>query len=381
MTLAGERELRSGFTTGSCAAAASKAAAYMLTTGKTVENVRITTPKGVVFHAEILDISRTSDSVRCAVRKDGGDDPDVTTGLLIYSEVRLSDEPGVRITGGEGVGLVTRPGLDQPVGNHAINSVPRKMIGQEVSEVLKNAGLSSGAEVVISVPGGKETAANTFNPRLGIEGGISIIGTSGVVEPMSVEALIDTIKVELRQRRAEGDELISVAPGGYGLNFMAREYGFDLEKSVKFSNYIGACCDEAARLGFRKMLLVGHAGKLVKIAGGIMNTHSHEADSRMEIIAAAAFREDAPKEVIGEVLDSNTTEEAFGILAEAGLAERVSRRIVERIVYYLDKRMSGRVAVECIMFVNDRGLLGETPGAAELIEEIKEQWKDRKSIS
>ena len=373
-------ELRSGFTTGSCAAAASKAAAYMLLSGDRKDRISITTPKGVVFDAEILDVSRTDHSVKCAVRKDGGDDPDVTTGLLIYSEVSLCSEPGIHITGGEGVGLVTRPGLDQPVGNHAINSVPRKMIEQEVSEVLKLWDQSGGANVVISIPGGAETALKTFNPRLGIEGGISVIGTSGVVEPMSVEALIETIKVELRQRRAEGYDLISVAPGGYGLYFMAREYGFDLEKSVKCSNYIGAACDEIARLGFRKMLLVGHAGKLVKMAGGIMNTHSHEADSRMEIIAAAAFREGASRDIIEAVLDSNTTEEAFGILAEAGLAKSVSARLTERIVYYLDKRMMGQVAVECIMFVNDRGLLGSTPGAAKLIEEIKEQWK-QKSIS
>ncbi len=375
------KELRSGFTTGSCAAAASKAAAYLLLTGDAPETVDIMTPKGIVFRAEILDASRTGDSARCAVRKDGGDDPDVTTGLLIYSEVRLSGEPGVRIRGGEGVGLVTRPGLDQPVGNHAINSVPRRMIEQEVSEVLEQMDCAMGADVVISIPGGRETALKTFNPRLGIEGGISVIGTSGVVEPMSVEALIDTIKVELRQRRAEGEELISIAPGIYGLNFMKKEYGFDLDRSVKISNFVGAACDEIVKLGFRKMLLAGHAGKLVKVAGGIMNTHSHEADSRMEIIAASAFRAGASRDIIEKVLDSNTTEEAFGYLAGAGLAGQVSDLLVRRAAYYLDKRMGGEVEVECVMFVNDMGLLGCTPGAAKLIEEIKEQWKEQKSGS
>ena len=384
------KELKYGFTTGSCAAAAAKAAAYMLLSGNKKEYIEIETPKGIVFNAEILEIERSEDNVKCAVRKDGGDDPDVTTGLLIFAEARFHEGVSesferVYIYGGEGIGIVTKPGLDQPVGNHAINSVPREMIRKEVGEVLElwgsgcdsvsDEGLS--LDVIISAPGGEETAKKTFNPRLGIEGGISIIGTTGIVEPMSVEALIDTIKVELRQKRAEGDELISVAPGAYGLKFMADEYDFDLDKSVKCSNYIGACCDEIARLGFKKMLLVGHAGKLVKIAGGIMNTHSHEADSRMEIIAASALKEGASKETLLKILDSNTTEEAFGYLDEDELLEKVSARIVNRIVYYLDKRLMGEVETQCIMFVNEKGLLGKTYGAESLIEEIKNQRKEQ----
>lgn len=373
-----KQELRHGFTTGSCAAAAAKAAAIMLLTGQRKERITIQTPKGVVFPAEILDISRTPDSVKCAVRKDGGDDPDVTTGLLVYAEVKRSDREGVRIRGGKGVGLVTKPGLDQPVGNHAINSVPRQMITREVTEVLELYDPGTGMEVEISVPGGEETAQKTFNPRLGIVGGISIIGTSGVVEPMSSEALIETIRVELRQRRAVGDELASIAPGNYGLDFMAAAYGFDLDKSVKCSNFIGVTCDEVARLGFRKMLLVGHAGKLVKIAGGIMNTHSHEADSRMEIIAAAAVREGADRQTVLEILDAYTTEEAFAVLNRCGLLAPVGQRLTERVRYYLDKRLGGDVGVECIMFVKELGRLGETAGAAALVKEIKEQWQKQR---
>ena len=385
------KELKFGFTTGSCAAAAAKAAAYMLLSGNIKERIGIETPKGIIFDAEILEIQRSEDSGKCAVRKDGGDDPDVTTGLLIFAEVKYrnpsnSNNP-ITITGGEGIGVVTKPGLDQPVGNHAINSVPREMIRKEVGEVLSLWGSGNETfegdillDVIISAPGGEEIAKKTFNPRLGIEGGISIIGTTGIVEPMSVEALIDTIKVELRQKRAEGNEVVSVAPGAYGLKFMLDTYGFDLDRSVKCSNYIGATCDEIIRLGFKKMLLVGHAGKLVKIAGGIMNTHSHEADSRMEIIAASALREGASKEVLQKILDSNTTEEAFGYLDEEGLLDRVSSRLVSRIIYYLDKRLGGDIKVQCIMFVNDKGILGISPGAKDLIEDIKTQWKNEKEI-
>ena len=182
------------------AACCAKAAAWMLLTGTIKENIQIITPKGVAFDAEILDIQRTDTSVKCAVRKDGGDDPDVTTGSLIYAEVRFAanggdarDDSGcgagspdkdkeirISIDGGEGVGRVTRPGLDQPVGAAAINSVPRAMIRQGVAEAAESCGYEDGLDVVISVPGGEETASRTFNPRLGIEGGISIIGTSGV---------------------------------------------------------------------------------------------------------------------------------------------------------------------------------------------------------
>ena len=250
-----DKKLRSGFTTGSCAAAAAKAAAWMLLTGSEKTNISIITPKGDAFDADILDIQRTADSVKCAVRKDGGDDPDVTTGALIYAEVRLSDDEGIRLDGGAGVGRVTRPGLDQPVGEAAINSVPRKMIKQEVAEAADAYGYEGGFDVIISVPGGEEIAARTFNPRLGIEGGISIIGTSGVVEPMSEKAILDTIKVELRQQKAEGCKVAFTSPGNYGLDFMKENYDMDLDRSVKCSNYIGLTVDMIKELGFEGMLI------------------------------------------------------------------------------------------------------------------------------
>ena len=365
-------KLRHGFTTGSCAAAAAKAATYMLFAGGVKNKISIETPKGIPFDAEILNIEKAWDRVKCGVEKDGGDDPDVTTGLIIYAEVTSCEEAVVHISGGEGIGLVTKPGLDQQVGNHAINSVPREMIEKEVGEVLAYLDPGCGVNVVISAPGGEEVALKTFNPRLGIEGGISILGTSGIVEPMSDEAIIETIRVELRQKRSEGFDKISMSPGNYGLDFMKSQYDFDLDKSVKCSNFIGKACDALVEYDFKKMLLVGHAGKLVKIAGGIMNTHSKEADGRMEILAAALLREGGNAELARRVLESNTTDEAFGILKEedAALMGAVGKRIAEDIVYYLNKRVKGEVEIECIMFSKELGLLGQSEGAESLLEEL-----------
>lgn len=371
-----EKKLRSGFTTGSCAAAASKAAAWMLLTGEEKKSIRIFTPSGRAFDTEILDIQRGKDSVKCAVRKDGGDDPDVTTGALIYADVRLSGSGGVRIDGGEGVGRVTRPGLDQPPGEAAINSVPRSMIRQELADVAEAYSYDGGFEVVISVPGGEEIASRTFNPRLGIEGGISIIGTSGVVEPMSEQAILDTIKVELRQKKAEGCSIAFVSPGNYGLDFMREEYGIDLDRSVKCSNFIGLTIDMVKELGFSGMLLAGHAGKLVKVAGGIMNTHSREADCRMEVIASAAAREGAPSELIRRILDSLTTEEAFVKLRESDreLADRTSARIMDGIISSLRRRAGGELDIECIMYTKENGLIAASAGAGRMIKANGENW-------
>lgn len=371
-----DKKLRSGFTTGSCAAAAAKAAAWMLLTGSEKTNISIITPKGAAFDANILDIQKTADSVKCAVRKDGGDDPDVTTGALIYAEVRLSDAEGIRLDGGEGVGRVTRPGLDQPVGEAAINTVPRQMIKQGVAEVAEAYGYDGGFDVIISVPGGEEIASRTFNPRLGIEGGISIIGTSGVVEPMSEKAILDTIKVELRQQKAEGCKVAFISPGNYGLDFMKENYGMDLDRSVKCSNYIGLTVDMIKELGFEGMLLTGHAGKLVKVAGGIMNTHSREADCRMEIIASAAAKEGAGTELILYILDCLTTEEAFAKLREAdsAMAERTATRLMDGILASLNRRSGGGIHIECIMYTKENGLIAASDGAEAMVRDNREQW-------
>jgi len=368
--------MRYGFTTGSCAAAAAKAAAYMLLTGWEKKEITVTTPKGILYTPKILDISRSENEVCCAVIKDGGDDPDVTSGTKIFAKVTLAagksqdgyGEAEIQIDGGEGVGRVTRPGLDQPVGNAAINHVPREMIIREVQEVCRICDYHGGIEVCIFVPEGKRLAEKTFNPRLGITGGISILGTTGIVEPMSSQALLETIRVELRQRRAEGQRIVAAAPGNYGVDYMKSAYGYDLDRSVKCSNFIGDTIDMAAELGFEQMLLTGHIGKLIKLSGGIMNTHSREGDCRMELFAAAAIRQGASIECLREILGCLTTEEAIGKIRDAHLRDRIMKDLMEHIAFYLDKRAAGKLEVACIVYSNEYGELGATEGAAKLLE-------------
>ena len=362
--------MRYGFTTGSCAAAAAKAAAYMLLTGYQKTKISIETPKGILYQAKVLDICRGENEVCCAVEKDGGDDPDITTGAWIYAKVCYMSEADfsakkqkIFIDGGIGVGRVTRPGLDQPVGSAAINRVPREMIEKEVLEVCRAVDYRGSLQVEISVPKGEELGQHTFNPRLGIVGGISILGTSGIVEPMSTQALLDTIRTELRQRRALGFDYVAVSPGNYGLDFMKKTYGYDLDRSVKCSNFIGAAVDMASELGFRKMLLTGHIGKLVKVAGGIMNTHSKEADCRMELLAAFSIKEQVEAAQVRKILDCATAEEAVPIIAESGKLRQVMGRIVERICYYTENRAGGKMKTDCILYTSAFGELAKSEGA------------------
>lgn len=388
--------MRYGFTTGSCAAAASKAAAYMLLTGKKKETISIQTPKGIIFEAKLLEISRKEGSVSCAVEKDGGDDPDITTGALVYAEVSYSkdSQPSktanslreekqkeakekashatIEIDGGIGVGRVTRPGMDQPVGNAAINHVPRQMIESEMLEVCEMADYRGGLKVIISIPKGVELAEKTFNPRLGIVGGISVLGTSGVVEPMSSQALLDTIRLELNMHRAQKHPVAAVSPGNYGLDFMKETYGYDLDASVKCSNFLGETIDMAVECGFEKMLLTGHIGKLVKVSGGIMNTHSREADCRVELLAAAGLRAGVSRTNLMKILDSATTTEAIAYLEEENKTKPVMDYLMERILYYTNRRAGGKVQIECILYDNQYGELAKSAAAEEFLNELKE---------
>ncbi len=367
--------MKKGFTTGSCAAAASKAAAIMLLSGKEKTEIEIETPAGIKYRPKIEKIDMGDGCVSCAVRKESGDDPDVTNGVYICSRVSFGDESDnggeVIIRGGKGVGRVTKPGLDQPVGNAAINSVPRMMIENEVKQVMEFFDHKGQMVVEISVPEGEELAARTFNPRLGIEGGISIIGTTGIVEPMSTKALLDTIKVELRQAKEMGAEIAVISPGNYGLTFMKETYDYDLDRAVKCSNYIGDTIDMACELGFKKLLLCGHVGKLIKVSGGIMNTHSAEGDCRMELMAAAAIKCGASRQALEEILECVACEEAVAIYDREGIREKCFEYIMERIEFFLQKRGKGLIETECIVYSNSQGLLGMTKRAAEFLAEEK----------
>lgn len=367
------KNLRCGYTTGSCATAAAKAAATMLLAGERVATVRIDTPKGVVLELEPLEVELAEQYVSCAIRKDSGDDPDDTNGVLVFAKVEKVAEPGVHIEGGVGVGRVTKPGLACAVGGPAINPTPRRMITAEVGSVMEQAGYSEGLLVTISIPEGVEIAKKTFNPRLGIIGGLSVLGTSGIVEPMSEKALIETMYVEMRAQKARGNKNLLVFFGNYGEDFTRDVMQLDLEGAVTCSNFVGELLDYAVFLGFETLLLIGHSGKLVKLAQGVMNTHSKYADCRTELFALEAMFHGASIEVGQEIYHCLTTDEVTKILKREQIFEPVMDKVTERIDFYMQHRVHGKIKTAAFMFSNVYGILGKTKAADELIQLHKQK--------
>lgn len=399
------KRLRRGFTTGSCAAAAATAAAQMLMTGEIVEMVQIQTPGGPVYNAQILEKAwpsgRKRTSCRCAVLKDGGDDPDITTGTRIVAEVSLSDEPGITIDGGAGIGRVTKPGLDQPVGQAAINRIPRQMIAENVGKILREwqnmRNAPKGLHVVISAPDGEAIAEKTFNPKLGIVGGISILGTTGIVEPMSDRAIVETIRAQMRVQKAQGRRYVIAAPGNYGLAFLQEQYGLERNGQeqinrerngqenareaaettvVQISNFAGEAVEMAAELGFEGFLLAGHIGKLVKVAGGAPNTHSKYGDRRMETLweMAAVFCPEENRESLRkEILECVMTDAALEVLDSHGLKEKTAQEMARRICANLVQWSGGRLRAETIVFSHQNRELVRSQGAEEMIRACMER--------
>ena len=366
----GSKKLRCGFTTGTCAAAASAGAARMLLSGKVIENITVITPSGNSVTVGLTDIKKENDYVSCAVQKDSGDDPDVTDKILVYSTVSY-EKSGITVDGGEGVGRVTKKGLKQQIGEAAINPVPRKMIEEQLKAAASDYSYDGGLKAVISVPMGIQIAKKTFNPRLGIEGGISILGTTGIVEPMSEQALIDTISVELDVRKAQNEEFIIVTPGNYGQDFLRDNLGIAVDKCVKCSNFIGDTIDMCIEKGFKSMLLVGHIGKLSKLGCTIYNTHSRYADGRMEAFALCAALCGAEREVLENILGCITTDAALEILKKEGIFDETIKMLEKRIDRSLKLRAKGSIEIGMITFSEEYGILCKTENADNMLEKLK----------
>ena len=356
------KKLRCGYTTGTCAALAAQGAVRFLLTGSWRETEELMTPKGIPVRVALEEKTSGDGWAECAVLKDAGDDYDVTNGILVYARAEFPDAetgaadhavgsflPQIVIDGGIGIGRVTKPGLDQPVGAAAINSVPRKMIRDAVDALLEEAGEVRSALVTIKIPAGVEAAKKTFNPVLGIEGGISVLGTSGIVEPMSEEALIQTIRVDIKMQLSGGRSYLVLVPGNYGLDFLEDYEPEVLKRSVKYSNFLGEAIDAAVEFGAKGILLVGHIGKLVKLAAGIMNTHSRNADARMDI------------------------------LKEKGLLEPVMKRLMERMEFYVDHRSGKSLERGILTFSLEQGVLGESTDVRRLITCVKAEIEQTES--
>ncbi len=368
----GGRRLRCGYTTGSCAAAAAKAAAFMLLSGRRIERIFLQTPKRVRLTLPVREIEIKEDTVCCAIEKDSGDDPDITNGLYIHAAVSRTKAPGIIIEGGAGIGRVTKRGLDQPVGAAAINSVPRRMIRENLEEICRLLDYRGGLQVLIFAPQGITLAEKTFNPRLGIKGGLSILGTTGIVEPMSEKALTDTIATELRQRRALGESYALLTPGNYGLDFIRGGLVIDPDRAVMVSNFVGDALDCCREQGFSGALLVGHIGKLVKLAGGMFNTHSQYGDCRMDILTAEAAACGLPSARAAEMLACAACDDALRILTEEGLVKQTMQRLTARIDRLLALRAGERMQAGALLFSKSYGALGKTAHAAALLQKIKE---------
>ena len=369
------KRMRRGYTTGSCAAAAAKSAALMLLEDRVIESVHLTTPGGAELDLNVTEIVREENAVSCGIVKDSGDDPDVTNGITIYAKVEKTDVAyDISIDGGEGVGRVTKPGLNQPVGNAAINSVPRRMITEELQSVCEDHGYTGGLKVTISAPAGVDIAKRTFNPRLGIVGGISILGTTGIVEPMSDEAVVETIRVELSMRAAEGKKSVLMVIGNYGSDFIRDELRIEPEIAVTTSNFIGDAFALAAEAGFSDALLIGHIGKTVKLAGGLFNTHSRWGDCRAEIFASHAGMCGASQETVKRLMDSVMTDDMLAILGESGLREKVMSSIMDKTEYLLKHRPLGNMNTAVISFSKEYGILGMTSQAENIMEAIRKEY-------
>ena len=366
-TVTAGKRMRRGYSTGTCAAAAAKAAVMMLLSKETLEQVVVLTPAGVKLILALSNVRLGEGWAECSVRKDAGDDPDITDGLELYARAASSARPGLTLKGGRGVGVVTKPGLQVDIGKPAINPVPEKMIMEEVESVLP---VSCGVEVEIFIPDGERLARKTLNSKLGIEGGLSILGTSGLVEPMSEKSYEDTLALELRAVSREWKGPVILVTGNYGRTMALEHYGLPEQAVVKIGNLVGFSLDRCRELQFDRILIIGHIGKLIKVVAGIFNTHSRVADARFETFAAQAALLGAGRETILKLRDAVTTEDMVDLLGELGgdgYFDQLAAMVSERASAYL----YDEVKIGTVLFNFRRGFLGLDAEAEKLLEDIK----------
>ena len=370
------KKYRRGYTTGSCATAASKAATYMLLTKKKIKTINIDTPKGIPLTLDVQNISLNNDYVECSIKKDGGDDIDATHTMDIYAKAEIIDRENgedIIVCGGYGIGVVTKKGLSVEVGKAAINPTPMKMINYEIRKVIgedisATLGEGKSLKITISAPKGEEIAKKTFNPRLGIIGGISIIGTTGIVEPMSDEGWKKSLSIELKMKKEQGLDKIILVPGNHGEKFIREKLNLDMKYVVRTSNFIGYMLKEAQRMGYKKILMAGHIGKFIKLSAGIFNTHSKVADARSEILISNLALMKAPYDLLEKINECLTAEEAVEVINENNYTEfydKVSNKCRYKVKQYLG---DDDTEVEVIMFSMDKTLLGKSDNTDSLVE-------------
>ncbi|WP_332869863.1 cobalt-precorrin-5B (C(1))-methyltransferase CbiD [Clostridioides difficile] len=396
------KKYRRGYTTGSCATGASKAAVYMLITKNRINTINIDTPKGIPLLLKVDNINISDTFVECSIKKDGGDDIDATHTMDIYaraeivakndknkgyltlkdidslstnSECKSELYKFIRVYGGTGIGVVTKKGLSVDVGKPAINPTPLKMINHEIRKLIGDnfesiLGNDKVLKITIFAPQGETVAKKTFNPRLGIVGGISIIGTTGIVEPMSDEGWKKSLSIELQMKKEQGLDKIILVPGNHGEQFIREKLNLDIKYVVRVSNFIGYMIKEAQRIGYKKILMAGHIGKFIKVSAGIFNTHSKVADARSEILVANLALMGARYEFLNKINQCVTTEEAVELINNSEYREVydiLSNKCKERVKQYLNED-SDDIDVEVIIFSMDKSLLGKSDNTDDLVE-------------
>lgn len=369
------KKYRRGYTTGSCATAASKASVHMLFTKKSIGSINIDTPKGIPLTLKVENVEIRNNYSICSIEKDGGDDIDATHAMDIFAKAELVNKEAedIIVTGGVGIGIVTKKGLSVEVGKHAINPVPMKMIKNEVRKVLeqKNDLLNTKSlKITIFAPKGEEIAKKTFNSKLGILGGISILGTTGIVEPMSEEGWKKSLSIELEMKKAQGMDKIILVPGNHGEEFIRDYLKIDMSNCVRMSNFVGYMLNEAKRLGFKKILMAGHIGKFIKISAGIFNTHSKVCDARNEIMIANLALIGADLGFLQEINECVTAEGAVEIIDKSNYTQLYNilcNKCKERAEEYLNDD----IQVEVYMFRMDKSLLGKSKNADLLMEDFR----------
>lgn len=376
----GQQKLRRGYTTGSCAAAAAQAAARVLFGEEEPKTVELTVPKGLTLWIPVHSVQKYEGLAQASVCKDSGDDPDVTDHIEVVVSIQPNPTPGITIQGGQGVGRVTKPGLEMPVGEAAINKTPRRMIREQIELVQQEHPEWEGVGllVTVSIPKGEEIAKKTYNPRLGIERGISVLGTSGIVEPMSEKALTDSIRLELSMLKEAGHKTVLITPGNYGKTFLSEGEFSSLAPiapyAVKCSNFVGDTLDYCVQMGFDTALLVGHIGKFSKLAAGIMNTHSHYADGRLEVFTAHAALCGASRETLFALMQSVTTDEAIALLDREGIRKAVLDSMLTKIEEHVRARAGETMQTGVILFSNQYGYLGQTAGCESVLPRLMEEY-------
>lgn len=370
------KKYRRGYTTGSCAAAAAKASTYMMLTNKKISNINIDTPKGIPLTLKVKNIELNDECAICSIEKDGGDDIDATHTMDIFAKAELvtREAEEIIVTGGVGIGIVTKKGLSVEVGKHAINPVPMKMIRSEISKVLgennKLLNKDKSLKITIFAPQGEEISKKTFNPRLGIVGGISILGTTGIVEPMSEEGWKKSLSIELEMKRAQGMDKIILVPGNHGEEFIRDYLKIDMNNCVRMSNFVGYMLNEAKRLGFKKILMAGHIGKFIKISAGIFNTHSKVCDARNEIMIANLALMGADLDFLKVINECVTAEGAVEII-DKSIYTQIYNVLCNKCKERAEEYLNEDIQVEVYMFRMDKSILGKSTDADLLTEEFR----------